>query len=52
MTSQHVDSRIPAAASAWTQETLTYLNAKYVKKVCTDFTFDDLGISAELNNGK
>ena len=51
MTSQQEDSRIPSAASAWTEETLTHLNAKYVKKACTEFSFPNLGISAELENG-
>ena len=51
MTSQPEDSRIPAAASAWTEETLTHLNVKYVKNVCTDFSFPDLGIPTDLENG-
>jgi hypothetical protein len=52
MTSQQSDSRIPEAESAWTEETLKHLNASYVKKTCTDFTFPILRIPAELNNGE
>jgi hypothetical protein len=46
------DSRIPEAASAWTKETLLHLNAFYVKETCTDFTFPNVYISAELENGE
>lgn len=49
---QQTDSRIPDAASAWTKDTLSHLNARYVKETCSDFTFDKLGISSELENGK
>ena len=50
MTSQQKDSRIPSAASAWTEETLTFLNAKYKREVCTNFSFPGLVISPELQD--
>ena len=51
MNSKQGDSRIPEAASAWTKETLAYLNAFYEKGISTDFTFEKLEISPELENG-
>lgn len=54
MTSQALeeDSRIPSAASDWTKETLIHLNAEYRMNVCTEFTFPNLVISADLENGE
>ena len=52
MTSQQSDSRIPEAASAWTKDTLVYLNAVYVQEICTNFTFDKLRIPAGLEAGE
>ena len=46
------ENLIPTAASAWTEETLDHLNTKYVKNACTEFSFPNLGISKELENGE
>jgi hypothetical protein len=48
---RQTDPRIPEAASAWKKDTLDCLSAEYEKSVCTDFTFDKLGISPELAKG-
>jgi len=52
MTSKPEDSRIPSAASAWTKETLAFLNAEYSRKVCTTFSFPGLAISTKLQESK
>ena len=51
MSSQQADTRIPAAASHWTKDTLDYLNAAYIKEDCTGFTFGNLGIPSQLREG-
>jgi len=51
MSSQQEDTRIPAAASHWTKDTLEHLNAVYVKEDCASITFDNLGIPSELQQG-
>ena len=51
MSSQQADTRIPAAASHWTKDTLQHLNAIYVKEDCADFAFDNLFIPSELREG-